>query len=120
MLSESTPQSALERPSMTDAHSGDATDDQDAEEIHRRLRSLPPEVGAVLVAVGLIELILPLPLGLPFLLAGGLILAPSYFYRLERWVTTRFPRIHRAARRQLDRFIDDFEKRYPQSQTDHP
>jgi hypothetical protein len=74
---------------------------------------LPPEVGAVLVAVGVGGLILPGPFGTPFLLAGGVVLAPQYFHRTELWMQKRFPKMHRAGRRHLDRFIDDFEKRFP-------
>jgi hypothetical protein len=88
-------------------------DDQAAEQTRQRLRLLPPEVGAVLVTVGIGGLILPGPFGTPFILAGGLVLAPRYFHRAELWVQKKFPNAHRAGRRRLDRFIDDFEKRYP-------
>jgi hypothetical protein len=89
------------------------SDDQAAEETRQRLRLLPPEVGAVLVTVGIGGLILPGPFGTPFILAGGLVLAPRYFHRAELWVQKKFPNVHRAGRRRLNRFIDDFEKRYP-------
>jgi hypothetical protein len=29
------------------------------------------------------------------------------------WLQKRFPEMHRAGRRRVDRFIDDFQKRYP-------
>ena len=93
--------------------SGSASDDQEAEQTRQRLRLLPPEVGAVLVTVGIGGLILPGPFGTPFILAGGLVLAPRYFHRAELRVQKKFPNAHRAGRRRLDRFIDDFEKRYP-------
>src|SRR5262245_24628588 len=104
-------------PHQTDAapdqsQSG-AGDDQAAEQTRERLRLLPPEVGAVLVTVGIGGLILPGPFGTPFILAGGLVLAPRYFHRAELWVQKTFPNAHRAGRRRLNRFIDDFEKRYP-------
>ena len=67
----------------------------------------------MLVTVGVAGLILPGPFGTPFILAGGLILAPRYFHRAELWLQTRFPDVHGAGRRRVDRFIDDFEKRYP-------
>jgi len=89
------------------------SDDHAAEQTRQRLRLLPPEVGAVLVTVGIGGLILPGPFGTPFILAGGLVLAPRYFHRAEQWVQKKFPNAHRAGRRRLDRFIDDFEKRYP-------
>jgi hypothetical protein len=105
-------------PGQTDAapsqpQPASASDDQAAEQTRQRLRLLPPEVGAVLVTVGIGGLILPGPFGTPFILAGGLVLAPRYFHRAEMWVQQQFPNLHRAGRRRLDRFIDDFEKRYP-------
>ena len=84
-----------------------------AEETRQRLRMLPPEVGAVLLTVGVAGLIFPGPFGTPFLLAGGLVLAPRYFHRVELWLQKRFPAMHRAGRRPLNRFIDNFEKRFP-------
>jgi len=93
--------------------SGDAAEAHAAEQTRHRLRLLPPEVGAVLVTVGVVGLILPGPWGTPFLLAGGLVLAPRYFHRTELWVQKRFPDMHQAGRRRVDRFIEDFEKRFP-------
>jgi hypothetical protein len=93
--------------------SPDASEAAAAERTRQRLRLLPPEVGAVLMTVGVAGLILPGPWGTPFILAGGLILAPRYFHRVELWVQNRFPAMHRTGRHHVDRFIDDFEKRYP-------
>lgn len=89
------------------------SDDEADEHRRQRLRLLPPEVGAVLMTVGVFGLILPGPFGSPFILAGGLVLAPRYFHRAEQWVARRFPGAHKAGRQPVDRFIDDFEKRYP-------
>jgi len=115
MHENESPQPPLHLPeTATDqSQSGTAGDDQAAEQTRQRLRLLPPEVGAVLVTVGIGGLILPGPFGTPFILAGGLVLAPRYFHRAELWVQKKFPNAHRAGRRRLDRFIDDFEKRYP-------
>jgi hypothetical protein len=90
------------------------TDDQRAtEETRHRLRLLPREVGAVLLGFGVAGLVLPGPFGTPLILAGGLVLAPRLFHRTERWFERRFPNAHRAGRRHVDRFLDDFERRYP-------
>jgi hypothetical protein len=89
------------------------TDEQTLEQTRERLRSLPKEVGLVLVTFGFAGLILPGPFGTPFLLAGGLVLGPRIFHRAERWVEERFPGMHHEGRRHVDRFLDDFESRYP-------
>jgi hypothetical protein len=79
----------------------------------QRIRRLPPEVGAVLIAVGVVGVILPGPIGTPLLLAGGLALLPSVFGRLDRWVEKRSPTLHGRGMSLVDRFIDDLEKRFP-------
>jgi hypothetical protein len=113
-MPESPPQPAADStPQANHDPSGDAAEAHAAEQTRQRVRLLPPEVGAVLVAVGVAGLILPGPWGTPFLLAGGLVLAPRYFHRAELWVQKRFPDMHQAGRRRIDRFINDFEKRYP-------
>jgi hypothetical protein len=89
------------------------TDEEAAEYMRHRLRLLPKEVGAVLIAFGVTGLILPGPFGTPLVLAGGLVLAPRWFHRTEKWAQRRFPNLHREGRRRVDRFLDDFEKRYP-------
>jgi hypothetical protein len=38
---------------------------------------------------------------------------PSVFGRAERWVERRFPSLHWHGIKNVNRFIDDFEKRYP-------
>jgi len=89
------------------------TAEQAADQTRERLRRLPPEVGVVLLTVGIAGLILPGPMGTPLVLAGGLVLAPRAFDRVERWVQKRFPTIHQHGRHHLDRFVDDFERRFP-------
>jgi hypothetical protein len=90
-----------------------SADQRATEETRQRLRLLPREVGAVLLGFGVAGLILPGPFGTPLLLAGGLVLAPRLFHRTERWFERRFPNAHREGRRHVDRFLDDFERRYP-------
>ncbi|HUY36755.1 MAG TPA: hypothetical protein VMV69_28735 [Pirellulales bacterium] len=85
---------------------------QAADKTRERIRHLPPEVGVVLLTVGVAGLILPGPIGTPLVLAGGLVLAPRAFDGLERWVQRRFPAVHQQGRRHLDRFINDFERRF--------
>ena len=78
-----------------------------------KIRSLPAPVGVVLMGVGVAGLILPGPIGTPFLLAGGLVLAPRVFGKVDRCVHRRFPTFHRVSMEAVERFADDLEKRYP-------
>ena len=90
------------------------TDDEVAsEDTRNRIRRLPPEVGAVLLTVGIAGVLLPGPVGTPLLLAGGLVLMPKFFGKVERWMEGRFPGLHGHGMRYVDRFIDDFERRFP-------
>ncbi len=58
-------------------------------------------------------MLLPGPVGTPLLIAGGLVLMPSFFGKVERWMERRFPKVHTHGMQYVDRFIDDFERRYP-------
>ena len=78
-----------------------------------RIRRLPPEVGAVFLAVGVVGVIIPGPIGAPFLLAGGLVLMPNFFNKFEHWIEKKLPNIHDIGMRNVDRFIDNFERRFP-------
>ncbi|MFN0054649.1 MAG: hypothetical protein ACKV0T_20955 [Planctomycetales bacterium] len=90
-------------------------DARDAERTRDRLRNLPPEVGMVVVAAGVAGLLLPVVPGTPLLLLGGLILSPDGFAQLDGWVQRWFPRMHRYGFHQIDRFLDDFDRRYPEA-----
>jgi hypothetical protein len=79
------------------------------------LEGLPREVGVLLVTVGFLGLVLPGPIGTPFLLAGGLALWPNGFRSADRWVRAKFPRLHREGMEQLERYLHDLERRYPGS-----
>jgi len=79
----------------------------------RRLNDLPKEVGVMLVTVGVLGSVLPGMIGTPILLAGGLVLWPSRLGRVESWFERRFPNAHRQGMRQVSRFLDDLERRYP-------
>ncbi len=94
------------------AHEAARAEELAADKTRERIRHLPPEVGVVLLTVGVAGLVLPGPIGTPLVLAGGLVLAPRAFDGLERWVQRRFPSVHRHGRRHIDRFIDDFESHY--------
>ncbi len=80
-----------------------------------RLEKLPREIGVLLVAVGVAGVLLPGPVGAPFLLAGGLILWPRGTARVEGWFERKFPGLHREGVTQIDRFLGDLDRRYPGS-----
>ncbi len=80
-----------------------------------RLERLPKEIGVLLIAIGIAGLLLPGPVGSPFVLAGGLVLWPSRFNGLEYWFERKFPGLHRSGAAQIDRYLSDLERRYPGS-----
>jgi hypothetical protein len=79
-----------------------------------KIKQLPKEVGVMLITAGILGLLLPGP-GTPAIIAGGLALWPDAFGRLESWLERRHPGIHRQSMKQIHRFLDDLEKRYPYS-----
>ena len=70
------------------------------------VEQLPREAGWLLVTAGIVGLAVPGVLGTPFLLAGAVILAPGGSKLVSRWAG-------RSTMRQVSRFLDDLERRYP-------
>jgi hypothetical protein len=79
------------------------------------LKKLPPEIGALLIIVGTAGILLPGPVGTPFLVAGGLALWPSGFRRVEGWLQRLAPRMFEVGVGQIEHFLADLERRYPGS-----
>jgi hypothetical protein len=79
-----------------------------------KIRELPREVGVMLITAGIVGLILPGP-GTPAIIAGGLALWPKAFGKLESWLEQRYPNVHHQSMKQIGRFLNDLEKRYPYS-----
>jgi hypothetical protein len=71
-----------------------------------RVEQLPREAGWLLITIGIVGLLVPGVLGTPFLLAGHVVLAPSGSKLLTRWAG-------HSVMRQVGRFLDDLERRYP-------
>ena len=90
-----------------------ATGTDDSSEALAPIDSLPKELGVLLVVAGIGGLLLPGPVGTPFLIVGGVILWPAAFRRVERCFHKRLPRMHAVGIRQMKRFITDLERRYP-------
>jgi hypothetical protein len=84
----------------------------DAEQI-RRIEQMPKEVGVLLVVAGIGGLLLPGPVGTPFLILGGVVLWPRAFRGVQGMFERRFPKLHHQSMRQIVRFLDDMERRYP-------
>jgi hypothetical protein len=66
----------------------------------------------MLVTVGVLGVILPGMMGTPAIIAGGLVLWPGTFGKLEAWFQRRYPDIHKQGMRQVDRYLDDLQRRY--------
>ena len=80
---------AIDAP-VKDSNAGAATT-TDAEEI-RRIRAMPTEVGVLLIVSGIGGILLPGPVGTPFLILGCLMLWPKAFERAEVCFEKQFPR----------------------------
>jgi hypothetical protein len=74
---------------------------------------LPKEVGVLLIVAGVGGMLLPGPVGSPFLLLGAVTLWPRAFMRLEIWFHRQFPKMHHTGTRQIHRFLADLDRRYP-------
>jgi hypothetical protein len=85
---------------------------EEAESV-QRIREMPKEVGVLLVVAGIGGLLLPGPVGSPFVILGGVILWPRVFERVETAFAHRFPQAHRQSVRQIGRFLADLDRRYP-------
>lgn len=81
-----------------------------------RLQKLPHDIGWLLVTAGVVGVVMPGVLGVPFLLLGGLILTPATNRRAESWLAGHAPGVLKGSMRQVNRFLDDLERRYPRSQ----
>ena len=101
-------------PSRTESYLAQDQFERDQSDL-KRLEELPKEIGVMLVAAGVVGLILPGP-GTPALVAGGLVLWPGAFSKLELWLERRYPNVHKKSMTQIGRFLDDLEKRYPYSE----
>jgi hypothetical protein len=76
------------------------------------IEALPKEVGAMLVAVGLLGVALPGMMGTPAIIAGGLVLWPRTFGKVDAWFRCRYPETHKQGMRQIGRYLDDLQRRY--------
>ena len=80
-----------------------------------RIKDLPKEVGVMLLTVGVLGVVLPGVVGTPAAIAGGLVLWPKAFGKVESWFERRFPDMHKQSLYQINRYLNDLEARYPNS-----
>ena len=79
----------------------------------RRIKDLPREVGVMLMTVGVLGFVLPGVVGTPAAIAGGLVLWPKAFGKVENWFERKFPKVHKQSLYQINRYLNDLESRYP-------
>ncbi len=106
------PKRSEEQSSRADDRAGG---EEPALQAEPRLQKLPPEIGVLLIVVGTAGVLLPGPVGSPFLVAGGLALWPSAFQKVEHWMMKVAPRMYDTGIRQIEHFLSDLERRYPGS-----
>jgi hypothetical protein len=78
-----------------------------------RIANLPRNVGWMMVSVGVLGVILPGVPGAPFLIAGVAVLTPGGPQLLTRWAARRPKGVVHKGLRQIGRWLDDLERRYP-------
>ena len=93
--------------------------DMDEQTIHR-VEKLPRDVGWLLITAGLVGVVVPGVLGVPFLVLGGLVLMPLTSQRAEHWLSGHSPKMFKGSVRQINRFLDDLERRYPRRSDTKP
>ena len=105
-----------ERPAATGGVvSVDPEIEQADEAVVERVEHLDHGVGWVLVSAGLIGMVVPGVLGTPFLLMGALALWPGNRKTVERWRKGHSPKMFHGSMKQINRFLDDLERRYPRN-----
>lgn len=77
------------------------------------LGPIPKELAILFVVAGVGGVLLPGPIGTPFLIIGAVALWPKALDAADRGIRERFPRAHRIGVKQVKRFVADLERRYP-------
>jgi hypothetical protein len=83
------------------------------EAILERIKNLPPSMGATLMTGGFISVMLPGAPGAPLLLAGGLILAPDLFQKVDDFLKRKVPGVRHQGLGIMQRFLTDMARRFP-------
>ncbi len=104
------PEASLPPPAP---RAGSSSTELATDEIPEQIADLPKELGVLLLAAGVAGLILPGPMGVPALMAGGFVLWPGASGRMALWLKRRHPSVYVQSVGQIQRFLDDLERRYP-------
>ena len=78
-----------------------------------RIRKLPKDVGWLLITAGILGLALPGVIGTPLLILGSLMVWPSSQKKAGQWLSGQSPKVFQGSMKQINRFLDDLERRYP-------
>ena len=78
-----------------------------------KIEHLPRDVGWLLICAGALGVILPGVIGFPFVIAGTAVLTSRRPTRLTRWIGRNPPKLVQRGLRQINRMLDDLERRYP-------
>jgi len=83
------------------------------EQVVERAEHVSRGAGWALITAGIVGLVVPGVLGTPFLILGGMALWPGNRKRIERWRQGHSPKAFHGAMKQINRFLDDLDRRYP-------
>jgi hypothetical protein len=89
------------------------TQPDEAAELTHRIERLPRDVGWLLIYAGMLGVILPGVIGFPLVLAGAAVVTPGGSTRIARWIGRNPPKLVRASIAQIERLLDDLDRRYP-------
>lgn len=102
-------------PSQSTAMAVTPTEPMDPadEKVVERAEHVSRGAGWALITAGIVGLVVPGVLGTPFLILGGMALWPGNRKRIERWRQGHSPKAFHGAMKQINRFLDDLDRRYP-------
>ena len=103
---------------ITESENISREEQKEDDAVVERVGRLDHEVGWVLVSAGVIGMIVPGILGTPFLLMGAFALWPGNRKRVEKWRQGHSPKFFHGSMKQINRFLDDLERRYPRNPKD--
>ena len=109
------PPNAVAAAPSADPNGAEATADQRAEDEQTilRIERLPRDMAWMMVFVGVLGVALPGIIGTPFLIAGVAMLAPGGPKTLLRWADREPTGFMHTGLKQMGRWLDDLERRYP-------